>query len=509
MNIPINFWSDFQEQGFWSRARNNCLSGGFGNGKSFVGCLRQFTYLATFPKYRSLIAREVFKDLRETTMKTFFKICPESFIYSHDVQGGVTTLKNGSTVLWKHLDEFDEKSLRGLEINSALIDQAEESKEAIFLVLDSRIGRWDQAEVPEHLLRAHKEATGKDWPRNEKTGKPRVHNFFDILVNPDDVFHWVYRRFHPESLERNPDYFFIEAETDPSMNDPNTIKEMLNRDEEWVNKYFRGKWGASPAQIHFVNSMSIIDPDKTPGFNEFLSEVLRKGALFRAMDHGDTSPTCCLWVAAYKGVYIFYREYYTPNQLISYHRESIHALSNQIIPGSNGDFEIYSGDYADPSIFRKEGQKEGRFWTVADEYLTSDLAAPPIVWMPADNNEMATRNRINELLKPTSRFRHPLTGQSPAPGIYFLKRTRDYPYGCHNAILQLSSQRRELIGSENGRSVYSDARDMSIPDHAYDPTRYFIAMHGAEPRKAKRAPGKNTFAYYNSLLNRTRLGPNR
>lgn len=467
--------------------------------------------LVTFPKYRVLIAREVYKDLRETTMKTFFKLCPEQFIATHDITAGLTVLKNGSTVLWRHLDEFDEQTLRGLEINSALIDQAEESKEAIFLILDSRIGRWDQAEVPEHLQVEFRNKTGRDWPVHPKTGRPRVHNFFDILVNPDDMFHWVYRKFHPDSLERNPDYFFIEAETDPSMNDPETIKQMLNRDEEWVNKYFRGKWGASPAQIHFVNSMSILDPDRIEGFNEFYSAMLQKSALFRSMDHGDTAPTCCLWSASYKGVYIFYREYYAPNQLISTHRQNIHGLSNQRIMGTNNDLEVYSGDYADPSIFRKEGQKEGRFWSVADEYLTSDIDGPPIAWTPADNNEMATRNRINELLKPSSKFKHPITGETPAPGVYFIKRTTSFPFGCYNAIIQTSSQRRELIGSENGRSIYSDSRDLKVADHAYDPMRYFIAMHGVEPKKQRKAPPKNSFAYFNRILELEKQykGPNR
>lgn len=460
--------------------------------------------LSTFPKYRSLIAREVYKDLRETTMKTFFKICPEQFIETHDVTNGITVLKNKSTVLWRHLDEFDEQSLRGLEINSGLIDQAEESHEGIFLVLDSRIGRWDQAEVPQDVQNAYTKQTGLPWPTN-RAGKPRVPNFFDILCNPDNTFHWIYRRFHPDSLERQPSYFFVEAATDESMNDPDTIKQMLNRDPEWVDKYFRGKWGASPAQIHHLNSMSIIDPTQFAAFDSFLEDMVGsskhggRAALFRSMDHGDTSPTCCLWVAAYKGVYVFYREYYTPNQLISFHRQSIHDLS--------GD-EIYSGNYADPSIFRKEGNKEGRFWTVADEYLTSELAAPPITWLPADNNELATRNRINELLKPSARFRHPITGESPAPGVYFIRRGDTYPYGCHNSIVQLSSQRRELLGSENGRSVYSDDRDPKVTDHAYDPVRYFISMHGVEPRGIKRQPPPNSFAYFNRLLQRKGIGPN-
>lgn len=494
MNLDIEFRNAQQRDFFWSRARNNCFSGGFNNGKSFIGCLRHFTLLSMFPGYKTVIAREVYKDLRATTMATFFKICPDEFIETHDVQSGVTVLKNGSQVLWMHLDAFDEmhQSLRGLEINSALIDQAEEVQENVFLVLDSRIGRWDKAEVPAHLVAEYEIQTGLKWPIDTRSKKPLAPSYFDILCNPDTRFHWIFRRFHPESLEKRANYFYIEAQTDISLGDPETMAEMQNRDEEWVNKYFKGIWGASAAQVHDLRKDSILDPDQ-PEVAEFLKKLLENASLYRTFDHGDSSPSCCLWAAAWRGVYVFFREYYVPNEVISRHRQNIHDLS--------GD-EIYVSDFADPSIFNKNSQKKGGFWSVADEYSTGDISAPPIFWQPADNNELATRNRINELLRPQDRFKHPITGTFPAPGMYFVKRTASYPYGCFQSILQIQSQRREAIGSENGRTVYSDERDDAITDHAYDPVRYFVAMHGVDPRIHKPTPKRNTFAHFNNLLKR-------
>ena len=190
MEFKIQFRNPQQEEFFFLTNRNQCFSGGFNNGKTYVACLKAFTLLSTFPKYRMLIARQYAKDLRETTMKTFFKICPEEFILSHNRQEGITTLKNKSEVLWMHLDECDEQSLRGLEINSALVDQAEEISEAIYLVLDSRIGRWDQAIVPQHLRT-------KDWPKTP-LGNWKVPTYNMVLCNPDTQFHWLYRRYHPD-----------------------------------------------------------------------------------------------------------------------------------------------------------------------------------------------------------------------------------------------------------------------------------------------------------------------
>ena len=220
------------------------------------------------------------------------------------------------------------------------------------------------------------------------------------------------------------------------------------------------------------------------------ADIKRKGNLFRVFDHGDASPTCCLWVAAYNGVYIFYREYYVPNQVISYHRKSIFELS---------EGESYSGNYSDPSIFNKASQKQGGFWSVADEYLTNDIKAPSIAWIPADNNEFATRNRINELLR-SGNFKHPITGEA-GPGIYFIKKSQEWPSGCFHSINQLQAQRRKLLGYIDGKSVYTDDRE-EVVDHAYDPIRYFVAMHGRGNAEPERKAPRMSMKWYQHLKKR-------
>lgn len=466
MNLNFSFFTKQQEDFFHSRRRNNVFSGGFGNGKSYIGCLKLFVNLVTFPKYRAMIARFRYTDLRETTMKTFFKICPEEFVDSHNVQQGVTTLKNGSSILWSHLDAFDENKLRGLEINSVMVDQGEEIEEKIFLVLDARVGRWDQAEVPQKLLDEYLVKTKKEWPKDGR-GKYIVPNFIDLLVNPDTTYHWIYKKGHPDSSVRDPDWGWFHGETVMEMNDPKTIEQMMKRDPTWVARYIRGEWGASSAQIHYIAPKSLIELNANEA-TDFLKTLRSKAVLFRSYDHGEAAPSCCLWCAYYRGVYIFYREYYIANQVISTHRQNIADLS---------DGEEYQGNYADPAIFRRGSQKDGGFWSIADEYITADLKSPPIHWSAADNNEFATRNRINELLVDSTEFTHPITGVTPSPGIYFIKKSGMHNLGCYNAIEQTIAQRREIISSENGKPIFSDERDEKVPDHAYDPVRYMIAMH--------------------------------
>lgn len=496
--IPITFVNPVQEEFFYCNKRNQGFSGGYGNGKSYGASMKAITLLSTFPKYRLAGTRYTSKDLITSTMSTFYKICrPE--LYSEAYGGrrsdrdGYLRLINGSEVFWLHLDDHSEESLRGLEVNSRLGDQDEEISENMYITIDSRIERWDQTEIPPHLNPEH-------FLKNPYTGRPMPPCYNMSLVNPDTTLHWFWRRFHPDSPEaaqyaETYQYFSASTHDNPAI--PETLKAaMRSRDPAWVDRFYWGKWGISGGAIHYVPSEAILEytslanisaksKHSTPIIEEDLHkllEVIKKdGIKYRVMDHGDAAPTTCLWFAYLspsvlnrnygtisKGIHVCYREYYMPERLVSYHREAIAALS--------GD-EKYHGNYADPAIFKKNQQKYGGSWTTADEYMDRRLKAPPISWMPADNNEMATRNAVGEMLVLDPLIIHPITGASPAPAMYFLRKDMThYPSGCSHAITQTQSARHKKIGSVNGQDIYSDERDPNVTDHAYDPVRYYSIM---------------------------------
>lgn len=487
MILNVEFDNPEQEAFYYATARNQTFSGGFNNGKTWVGCLKSLSLLTMFNNYRMIIGRQKYTDLKRTTMQSFFKMTPSELISGHNEQDGVTGLINGSLIYWLHLDNVDENTLRGIEANSILVDQAEETTEKVYDILDARVGRWDGVIIPQPLLDAHSQKFGRPWPTN-KFGRFIAPSYLMSLCNPDTEFHHIYRQYHPESKERDPLNFYIEGAWQRDLGSEETYDKALKHDKEWTDKYILGKWGSSGAAIHHLRRDSIIE--STP---ELIERIRTKGNLFRILDHGDSSPTCCLWVAAIDGVYIFFREYYVANKVITYHRQSIHDLSKD---------EVYSGDYADPQIFKQTAQKDGGFWTVAKEYADNDLPGPTLHWTKADNNEFATRNRINELLIPSSRFKHPVSGERPSPGIYFVQASELYPYGCKEAINQTGAQRKKLLGTVDGKNIYSDDRDESITDHAYDCVRYFVAMHGTTPRASAKKPPRNSFAYFNSILKR-------
>jgi hypothetical protein len=372
------------------------------------------------------------------------------------------------------LDNIDEALLRGIELNAAMLDQAEEMDEGIIDTLDTRIGRWDQAYPPK--------AQQANWPKDD-FNRFIVPSYLFMTCNPEYEEHFLWDQYHPDSPKhweffQDRDYFEVSAEDNPFLS-PETLKIMKSRDPQWVKRFVYGQWGISEATVHNLLSDSVIDPSQ-----EWLENFLKKAKLFRSFDHGETAPTCCLWWAAFENIFLCYREYYMPNKIISYHRKEVNALSG---------FENYVVSIADPSIFHIKPKAQGGVWSIAKEYCDPSFDEEPINFIPGDNNEFATRNRINELLRLHEDVKHPITGESPAPQIYFIKQSENHPHGCVQAISEIRKQSRNKIGTINGKDIYSEDRKDNIPDHAYDAVRYFVAFHGSNPAPIYAEPSPNSF----------------
>jgi hypothetical protein len=496
----IRWASPQQEEAFHWGPSPLCLSGGFGSGKTHGACLRAIHISDLFPFNRGVIARRVGKELRATTMSTFFKILPPSAYAQkfggrrNDSEGYLRLARSQSEILFLHLENSEISSiLKGLEINWFVWDQAEENPEGgeeIFDTMVSRLGRWTKTEVPQWLVDEHVRTTGTPWPYYYPgTTRPQPPSYATIVCNPDVETHWIYRRFHPESEESGEyrekrGYHFIHMPSDSNEFLSDINKQLLyTQDAAFVRRNALGLWGLPAGAIHHIDKRSLV-----PGSPELLAHLRQTCTLHRSMDHGDSAPTCCLWWAVDRaGNVICLREYYQPNALISTHRKNITELS---------EFESYDFNLADPSIFNTTMQsaKKGKF-SVADEYrdVVEQPAHTALFWTAGDNNELGTRNRINEYLRVDETRVHPFTQAVGAPRLFFLTPTPDYPQGCVHVLRQTRGQRREKVGTELGRPIFSDERDPDVPDHAYDCLRYFIASRPPLAVALGPTAGPNTF----------------
>jgi len=448
------------------------MLGGYGSAKTYGACVKLHRLASKYPGSRWAIIRRVFKQLKATTMITFDSMTPPEALAGRNDQDGTRQFQNGSQVHFLGLDTPGSLGvLQGLEINGAFVDQAEEISEKTWDTIDARVGRWTQLEVmpPRYL-----------W----------------ATANPTDELHWLYERFADESPQREfwkaKGYACIVADSRSNKFLPQeNLAALLNKDDEFVRRFVRGEWGNPEGRIFTVDPLSYLEA--TP---ELLAKI-QGMHLHRSLDHGDSAPTACLWEATDGDGNIFlYREYYVANALVSDHRKAIVALSG---------LENYRTQLADPSIFHKTAQKFGGKWSIADEY--SDAMVLPrqtaLFWAPADNAEMPSRSRIKEYLRVDPEHTHPVTREKGAPRLYFVRKSSDYPNGCDRVILELKSQKRVKIEEAGGRDVYSDDRDDTVPDHAFDALKYFVISRPSVQREPAKSPGLFTFQGYSNYMKKT------
>jgi hypothetical protein len=95
---------------------------------------------------------------------------------------------------------------------------------------------------------------------------------------------------------------------------------------------------------------------------------------------------------------------------------------------------------------------------------------------------------------------HPVTKEKGSPRIFFVRKDEEYHQGCDYVIRETRSQRRVKIGTDLGRPMFSDDRDETIADHAYDALRYLVS---SRPPVATVAGKKMHYNSFKAVRQRT------
>lgn len=463
------------------------LMGGFNSGKTSAAILHMLALMEAFPGYKVAVLRKTFKDLTLTTRPSIEQwIDPKRIRPGHNSETEIM-LDNGSSFVFHYLDNPNSATiLKGLEINAALLDQAEQMQERTFNVLYSRLGRWRKATVPPWVIASR----GGEWPWRERgTQRPIPPISCVLTANPteegDPELHWIWQRFSPESAAYRSKWsklgyrqLVFDTRQNKFAGDQN-VEILLQQDEDFIRRFVRGEWVRSKGHLFHLSPDSVL-----PYTPELISRIENTMVLGRCLDHGDSAPTCCLWfgVDQFHNIF-FYKEYYQAGQTedgrefnVSDHRRAITKLS---------EGKTFRINLADPQIFKKErgitgySYKQQR-WSVADEYMDKKIITEntTIQWNQADNNEALSRTRLKEYLKTDPNHHHPITKELGAPHIYFVEaEPEDWPHGCNHVISEIRNAKREQVGENDGKPIYGDERDGKIPDHALDPVRYVVNSH--------------------------------
>ena len=151
--IEIEWKQTGKQQKAWEVLENKStrelvFGGGAGGGKSMFGVGWLIVMCGQYPRTRWVMAREVLKRLKETTLVTFFDVCRMWGIqkgkhYKYNAIDGTITFTNESQILLKELkyqpSDPNFEDLGSLEITGAFVDEVSEIHPKAVDVLCSRI----------------------------------------------------------------------------------------------------------------------------------------------------------------------------------------------------------------------------------------------------------------------------------------------------------------------------------------------------------------------------------
>ena len=125
--LEVRSYSPYPKQKLFheSNAFLRLYQGGFGAGKTVAGCWEGIDLSAAYPGNLGIIARRTYRELKDSTQRTFFEECPKELIAKYSVRDESVQFINGSEILFRSLDDKD-KIGRGINLGWFYIDEASE-----------------------------------------------------------------------------------------------------------------------------------------------------------------------------------------------------------------------------------------------------------------------------------------------------------------------------------------------------------------------------------------------
>lgn len=222
-----------------SQAFVRSIIGPIGSGKSVMCCTEIMKHVCSQKPFegvrrsRWVIIRNTYRELIDTTMRTWFDWIPESLgvMKKQDMEFQMSfTLpdrtKVEAQILFRALDKpNDIKKLLSLELTGGWINEVREIPKQVLDMLMGRVGRYPS-----------KRDGGPSW--------------WGVIMdtNPPDSDHWYYVLFEekkPENFDlfHQPSGLSSNAENLDNLPSGYYINMQAGKDQEWINVYVHGQYG--------------------------------------------------------------------------------------------------------------------------------------------------------------------------------------------------------------------------------------------------------------------------
>jgi PBSX family phage terminase large subunit len=405
---------------FMNSAKREQLFGGAKRGGKSVGIAQKIIALSmAFPGNRGLLARQNLTDLKDSTLVSFFQVCPPELIANHHLGDRKITFTNGSYFIYRGVgDEKELEKVKGIDLGWLAIDEPSEIEESTYLMLIAQL----------------------NWKLPDGT---RPVYMALLACNPEPG--WVKKRFIdlieqgklPDSREFIPSL----AKDNPGL-PPDYIDWLrANFPAEWVTKYVDGSWEISEGMVFKEFDKRIHVVDRLPP----MAHLRHYGA----MDHGAGGVTSLIEMGIDGNHNRFAtREYYEKEKLVSQHAGQMIARLSEY----RSNHWQYEYTLSDPAMAQR-AQVEGKgLIAMRDLYAEYGLVTIPAWNLIANGIE-----RLKEALHVVPTHVHPLTGKLGSPHLFISS-------SCVHTIDEFQSYKIEVL--ESGTVRYKG------PDHALDPIRY-------------------------------------
>lgn len=443
--------SDRQEEFFRSAAKEQLYGGSKRGGKTVAGCAKAIYLSFLFPGNRGMIARNAFTDLRDSTLVTFFALCPGELLADHNKSSHTITLRTrdpkvNSTIIYRGLGEDSLDTQRAKEKAKAIetgwfwIDEPSEvSFEAYRMMLSQLCWFLPDGTRPPYmaLLTSNPEP---GWVKDrfiDAEGK-------DYILGHADA------EFIP-SLPRDNPGLPPDWETD--------LRDTM--DEDWIRRYLDGSWDIHEGMVFRELDERIHNLDRfLAGDAANWSNFITGFRHLAALDHASTGITAYVRIAVDQDENAFaLEEYYQENRRIDEHAAAVKAMDAR--------YPALEYRLIDPSTQAKTLQNGRDMWSVQDAYLREGI---PTTAAHRANISVGL-DLIKQYLHRNPMHRHPITLEMGSPRL-FISKSR-----CPMLWREMVNLKKEL--KADGTIVFVGA------DHALDDLRY-VLMSRPRPAEQKK-----------------------
>jgi PBSX family phage terminase large subunit len=185
---------EFLEAIFSNKYNFIMYGGAIRGGKTFAGIGALLLLCKMYPNSKWCIVRDTLQTLKRTTIPSFNKVCPQSFIKSYNQDTQTVHLTNGSQIIFMGENFADDKELnrfKGLEVNGFLLEEINELQQKTFYKCIERAGSQIIDKQPKPIILATCNPSN-NWV------KELIYNKWKLNDLPDN---WLYI---PSKITDNP-----------------------------------------------------------------------------------------------------------------------------------------------------------------------------------------------------------------------------------------------------------------------------------------------------------------